>query len=200
MPYYACFHDSTFEPDTDRQDYETAMANALTDAQRRALVGAGVAPSGVTPLAPDEAHSVTLCRRGTIRLHDHRGDPLANASYLLVVGDTCTPGMTDDRGWIQWIDTTTVTSATLHVGEHAYAITFASPPSDPVALGQSQLNALGFSAGPKDGNLGGRTEGAILYYQRSRGLPVTGAFDDATIASLKKDHVIDDASEVPSGV
>ena len=42
---------------------------------------------------------------------------------------------------------------------------------------QSDLNALGFDAGPVDGQLGAKTQAAVEAYQVSRGLRATGTLD-----------------------
>ncbi len=55
-----------------------------------------------------------------------------------------------------------------------------------VALVQSQLNLLGYAAGPVDGVVGPRTRAAIRRFQADAGLPVDGRINDALIASLRR--------------
>jgi type II secretory pathway predicted ATPase ExeA len=55
-----------------------------------------------------------------------------------------------------------------------------------VALVQSQLNLLGYAAGPVDGVVGPRTRAAIRRFQADTGLPVDGRINDALIASLRR--------------
>jgi hypothetical protein len=57
---------------------------------------------------------------------------------------------------------------------------------NPVALAQSQLNALGYSAGPVDGVVGPRTRAAIRRFQADAGLPVDGRMNDPLIAALRR--------------
>ena len=49
---------------------------------------------------------------------------------------------------------------------------------------QELLKEVGFNPGPIDGILGPRTRGALSRYQASRGLPATGALDEATRQAL----------------
>jgi peptidoglycan hydrolase-like protein with peptidoglycan-binding domain len=49
-----------------------------------------------------------------------------------------------------------------------------------IGQAQERLKAAGFDPGYVDGVLGARTREALRRYQASRGLPVTGALDDAT--------------------
>lgn len=54
-----------------------------------------------------------------------------------------------------------------------------------VAAAQRALAALGYDPGPADGVMGARTRAAIVAFQRDRGLPTTGAVDEATAAALR---------------
>jgi hypothetical protein len=144
--------------------------------------------AGGLPVAPDEANQMTVRRRGPVCICDYAGVPMRGEPYLLVINGDAKTGATDEQGWIEWIDTTTVASADVYIAHTAYHFVFQDDPTDPVTLGQSMLNALGYSAGPLDGNAGPRTKSAASYYQVDRGLTVTGDFDDATLAKLKADH------------
>ena len=53
-----------------------------------------------------------------------------------------------------------------------------------VAQVQELLKEAGFNPGPIDGILGPRTKGALRRYQADRGLPATGALDEATRQAL----------------
>jgi peptidoglycan hydrolase-like protein with peptidoglycan-binding domain len=57
-------------------------------------------------------------------------------------------------------------------------------PGDVTAEVQRALAARGYYYGPIDGILGPRTRGAIERYQANRGLVVTAAIDEPTLASL----------------
>ena len=63
----------------------------------------------------------------------------------------------------------------------------ASPtPSMSIADAQAKLNSLGFNVGQPDGAMGQHTHTQLRAFQRSRGLPQTGALDSATINALNK--------------
>jgi hypothetical protein len=59
--------------------------------------------------------------------------------------------------------------------------------SNPLSLraAQNRLNALGFGAGAADGQMGPHTRHALVAFQRSRGLAVTGTLDAQTAAALE---------------
>jgi hypothetical protein len=143
---------------------------------------------GAIPVAPDLEHPVLLRRRGPVRFCDHGGAPLACQPYLLVVDGKGTTGVTDPAGWMGPVDPS-ASSADVYLGAAAFHLVFASPSGD-VAKAQSALNALGFSAGPADGDLGLRTRVALASYQTMRGLARTGNADSTTILALTADHVV----------
>ena len=58
------------------------------------------------------------------------------------------------------------------------------PPSELVREIQQRLNALGYDAGPEDGRMGEKTREAILTFQRSQGLNVTGEATRGTLELL----------------
>lgn len=53
-----------------------------------------------------------------------------------------------------------------------------------IRAAQQALNDRGYNAGPVDGLMGPKTEGAIRKFQSSTGLPATGRLDSATVAAL----------------
>lgn len=153
------------------------------------------APNSSTPwghaVAPNETHPMLLRRRGPVCVQDHDGQVLAYESYMVVVNDSATTDSTDEQGWIAWVDMQGSNVLQLFVRDNAYQLTFGDGPSENVTPAQSILNALGFSAGPLDGNAGPRTQAAVSCYQVSRGLSVTGQVDNAMIAKLKEEHLGD---------
>jgi hypothetical protein len=180
------------ELDDARSAYETqmeAVASSTDDDDDGAQAQTAFDAGGV-PVAPDEANQMTLRRRGPVCVRDHTGEPLRGEPYSLIVNGAVATGTTDEQGFIGWFDTSSVDSADLYVAHVAYHLTFTDGDADGWALGQSILNAIGYSAGPLDGDAGPRTKSAISYYQIDRGLEVTGELDDATLAQLKTDHVI----------
>ena len=54
---------------------------------------------------------------------------------------------------------------------------------DDFKLIQERLKAEGVYAGPVDGEVNAQTEAALRAYQQKRGIPVSGAADEATIRS-----------------
>lgn len=54
-----------------------------------------------------------------------------------------------------------------------------------VKLAQEQLHHAGFYAGRIDGDLSGAAQAALVQFQLSRGIPASGALDDATLAALR---------------
>ena len=66
----------------------------------------------------------------------------------------------------------------------AHAGCLARAPSLDIRGAQARLSYLGFDTRGIDGQLGSYTIGALNAFQRSRGLPVSGALDSATLASL----------------
>lgn len=49
---------------------------------------------------------------------------------------------------------------------------------------QERLRALGFDAGPVNGDFGPKTQAALAQFQLSRTLPASGSLDDETLAEL----------------
>jgi len=56
---------------------------------------------------------------------------------------------------------------------------------DQIQLVQERLRAEGFEPGPVNGGLNAQTEAAIHQYQQKQGIPVSGAFDEATLRELQ---------------
>jgi hypothetical protein len=49
---------------------------------------------------------------------------------------------------------------------------------------QARLRALGFDAGPINGDFGSKTQAALAQFQLANGVAVSGQLDDATLAEL----------------
>jgi peptidoglycan hydrolase-like protein with peptidoglycan-binding domain len=49
---------------------------------------------------------------------------------------------------------------------------------------QEKLRALGFDAGPVNGDFGTKTQAALAQFQLSRTIPASGQLDDQTLAEL----------------
>lgn len=69
----------------------------------------------------------------------------------------------------------------------------AAPAAD-VADAQARLDALGYSVGLVDGELGTRTEAAIFAFQRQNGMKATGKLDELTATAIMRD----DAKPMPT--
>lgn len=63
-----------------------------------------------------------------------------------------------------------------------------------VRIAQTELNDLGYNAGPEDGVFGPTTRNAVRDYQSDNGLPVTGEVTDSLITHLR-DHGVDTVAE-----
>jgi peptidoglycan hydrolase-like protein with peptidoglycan-binding domain len=59
-----------------------------------------------------------------------------------------------------------------------------SPHADLVSQVQEKLLALGFDAGPVNGDFGAKTQAALAQFQLSRTIPAGGQLDDQTLAEL----------------
>jgi peptidoglycan hydrolase-like protein with peptidoglycan-binding domain len=57
--------------------------------------------------------------------------------------------------------------------------------NDNIKLLQERLKAEGVYAGPMDGTLNAQTEAALRQYQEKKGIPVSGAADEATLRELQ---------------
>ncbi|MEE2525407.1 peptidoglycan-binding protein [Hyphobacterium sp. HN65] len=54
-----------------------------------------------------------------------------------------------------------------------------------IAAAQARLNALGYSAGPADGQMGPQTQAAVRAFQEASNLPATGIIDQSLIGRLE---------------
>ena len=62
----------------------------------------------------------------------------------------------------------------------------ATPATMTLQQAQAKLNELGFNVGTPDGVMGPHTRSELMRFQKSRGIPATGALDSATEAELSK--------------
>jgi peptidoglycan hydrolase-like protein with peptidoglycan-binding domain len=61
---------------------------------------------------------------------------------------------------------------------------------------QEKLHALGFAAGPVNGDFGTKTQAALAQFQLSRTIPASGQLDEQTLAEL---GVARDAAQASAG-
>ncbi|WP_223212052.1 peptidoglycan-binding protein [Thiolapillus brandeum] len=72
-------------------------------------------------------------------------------------------------------------------GEHASATASAN---NDLRQAQQKLAELGYSPGPADGLMGGKTANALSAYQKDNGLEVTGRLTEETMKALKGQQVV----------
>jgi hypothetical protein len=60
----------------------------------------------------------------------------------------------------------------------------ATPYSGFISRVQERLRALGFDAGPVNGDFNSKTQAALAQFQLANLIPVSGSLDDATLAEL----------------
>lgn len=58
------------------------------------------------------------------------------------------------------------------------------PYTDFLSAVQERLNALGFDAGPVNGDFGEKMQAALAQFQLSRAIPASGQLDDQTLSEL----------------
>jgi len=123
-----------------------------------------------------------------LRLCDHYGRPVANTDYELTLDGTELPGRTDGNGWTEEFDATEVREGKLAIEGFSYEVNFEDEEIDDTKHAQSLLNALGFNAGPLDGDRRRRTIDATCSFQREHNFEATGELDDRTLEEMKKEH------------
>jgi peptidoglycan hydrolase-like protein with peptidoglycan-binding domain len=68
--------------------------------------------------------------------------------------------------------------------DNAPSLTSAGPYSDLMRQVQERLHALGFDAGPVNGEVTSKTQAALVQFQILNLIPASGALDDQTLAGL----------------
>jgi hypothetical protein len=175
---------SPHDLDAERRAYERRMDQVVPPPEGSETEGAGGESRAA---APNETNQVPMRTRGPVCVRDYNGEPVRLKPYTIVINDEGTEGHTDEEGWIEAVDPS-VTEAVLYVGDAGYTLKFGEEPSDPTTLAQSMLNALGYSAGPLDGEAGDRTKAATAYYQRDNGLEINGELNEDTVGRMKEQH------------
>jgi peptidoglycan hydrolase-like protein with peptidoglycan-binding domain len=61
---------------------------------------------------------------------------------------------------------------------------YADPYAGFISQVQERLRALGFDAGPVNGDFGAKTQAALAQFQLSEAIPASGQLDDPTLAAL----------------
>jgi hypothetical protein len=117
----------------------------------------------------------------------------ANTPYVLVVDGKQYKGTTDAEGRLEHPISPRAQKGKLIVGEGDTQREFELrlghlDPKEDVAGVQGRLNNLGFDCGPEDGELGPRTQQAIMDYQAHHELEPTGEIDEPTRNKLFEDY------------
>jgi uncharacterized Zn-binding protein involved in type VI secretion len=111
-----------------------------------------------------------------IQIHDGETD-VSNVAYTVDVGGRTVEGRTDREGWTEPFPLNGAEEMTVHARGHTFQIELANEYRSTLEEVQSQLNALGYSCGDVDGDMGPRTRSAIRAFQNENYLPVTGEVD-----------------------
>jgi hypothetical protein len=125
-------------------------------------------------------------------LKDGDGQPLADQPYQLKIGSILREGNTDGDGILEEKIPLPAPSIVLsfagrklHLGTGRLR-PFTGEQRGDVLAAQARLRNLGYEPGPLDGIAGKRTRAAVIAFQVTEGLKVTGKIDDATIDKLKE--------------
>jgi len=122
----------------------------------------------------------------------HNGLPRADVGFTIVLdGDDASPvtGVTDGDGVIRARLPARARRAIIEFADGRGRFSFvlgALDPLDTISGIQGRLRALGMYFADVDGNHGPYTSRALRRFQAERGLPITGAPDDATKAALRE--------------
>ncbi len=118
------------------------------------------------------------------------GEPLANEPYVFTTGGRALRGAADGDGLIEAAISATLTRATLLLPERGEQYEIALGHLEPAGhwRGAAQrLQNLGLCDG-EPSELNEDLHGALRHFQALRGLAVTGALDEPTIAALQEAH------------
>ena len=125
------------------------------------------------------------------------GKALTNQAYELTVDGQKRSGTTDGSGLLdEPVDVTNKTAqlkVTVPAGDETRNLTWQLNIGslDPVTTTsgmQARLAHLQYYTGAIDGNFGPLTRGAVMAFQQSAGLDVTGVPDETTLDKLQKQH------------
>ncbi len=95
-----------------------------------------------------------------------------------------------DRG-VSWAPVWTAAKQSSSKKKATAGKTAATKPSDIIRRAQHALNAAEYDVGVPDGRAGAKTLSALKRFQAGKRLPITGKFDDATLAALGLKGAID---------
>jgi len=119
-------------------------------------------------------------------------EPRQGEAYRLEYDDgQVLEGSTNGDGWVEQPLPVNVRKAVLLLkdGAERYELLVGElDPADTPSGAQGRLCNLGYYFGMVDGELGPMTAAALRRFQRAKGLPATGALDEATAAALRGEY------------
>jgi N-acetylmuramoyl-L-alanine amidase len=143
--------------------------------------------------AAGKVHRFTVKRPKSVVkvvIKERDGEPIADADYVLLVGDEEREGKTAG-GLVEQPVPADATSALLLIPSLKLAMRLDLghlDPHDEATGAQQRLRNLRHYAGKVDGDIGPKTQAALRAFQKANGLEETGALDDATRDALKAQH------------
>jgi hypothetical protein len=120
-----------------------------------------------------------------------QGKPIANAVYMLHVGDVWFTGQTDGDGELHQKIPHEATVGLLKLTKQGIEFPLEIGKLDPISEiegVQARLNNLGFYCGAVDGVIGPMTRSALSMFQETWKLKTTGEADEETRAKLKEKY------------
>lgn len=123
-----------------------------------------------------------------IRLHDCINEPLANEKLQVDVDGQLSKGSTDSEGWLEHPIDPLAKKARVILGSgdvFEFDLGYLSPPDTTLGV-QQRLRNLGFYVGSLDGQSSDDLMLALIRFQATEDLDVSGEIDDATVNVLAK--------------
>jgi len=115
----------------------------------------------------------------------------ANFTYTLQIDNQTFEGKTDAEGWIEQIIPPSAKKGQLILtdSDETYDLNLGHlDPLDQLEGVQQRLKNLGLYVGDIDGKDGDMTRTAVQFYQKHKGMTVSGAIDDELKNSLQNCH------------
>lgn len=115
----------------------------------------------------------------------------ANFTYTLQIDNQTFEGKTDTEGWIEQIIPPSAKKGQLILtdSDETYDLNLGHlDPLDQLEGVQQRLKNLGLYVGDIDGKDGDMTRTAVQFYQKHKGMTVSGAIDDELKNSLQNCH------------
>jgi len=125
-----------------------------------------------------------------LQLRGGDGQPRPDVHYTLVIDGKSVDGSTDSDGWIEeTIPPVAERGELLLRSGEVYKLRLGHlDPVEELTGVQARLKALGYYAGPSDGQMTQQLKDSLRAYQKARGMADTGLSDAAVQAALKSDY------------